>query len=644
MDGYRDMRYLGERWGWPVVVLLGLWWLLMPGLVLAVEVDVQALPAIRAIGMNGDSIAFQTAWDRDGRKGFSHVFDLGKMRLDDQRLRRLRFRKMKSGWKEYNLTFPMNNKNHAVLDLRHLGMHEYTFDWSDLPGQRHNAFGFLKNGNWLSGGESGVLYVYNTMGERLAVLEGHHGTITALAYYNNWLVSGDSNGLMILWDMNEVKTGRKRLRPFLSLAYAGVDKWAIWSTEGVFTASEQGAGLLASGNTPLADSYQRPDLLQQKMHDPRLYYKIVAHELTLPGSDFAPPTVTFVEVPVVSDKRDIQVVMEVCDSGAGIARAQLYLRGAEINLDEASRGVSFANKGAVAKQCNRYGRSISLLAGNNELTLTARDGKGQEAQAQQAVIAYKPAQSRARQMHVLTVGVSAYNDPPAPLAYPVIDAKAIAQAFETLGYGLFARVNIYSLLDREVTADRLTRMFVSLRDKVSENDVFVLYLAGHGVYLPTQARYYYLPFDVDASSPERLAATAIAVEDFAEMLTNIKATQTLLLIDTCQSGAFQGFMAQDKAEGAAQVRVVNELGRASLMASSRTQVAYEGYKGHGVFTAMVLEAFTGKADYTGDGVISVDELATYVSTHLAELTQRKWGYRQEARRNLSGHNFNLGRY
>lgn len=604
--------------------------------------DSMPLTGITAIGMNQQNIAFSTTKD-PSTKGYYHVFDLADMLLDDQRLNLMRFRDIKTSWKEYALTTPPLDNNQTTLNLRHLGTTEHSIDWSDLPGKRHHAFGFLNNGNWVSGGEAGTLYVYNTQGERLSSLIGHSGTITALAYYDNWLVSGDSNGVMILWDMGEVKTGRKTVHPFLFLAFAAEDSWVIWAPEGVFTSSLLGRALLPADLSNQSKNHARPDLLKQKLHNPKLYYKMVTHEFSGPGGLLPPPSVAFIDVPTMSLNQDVRVVMEVCDTGGGIAAAKLYLRGAEISLDEVSRSVAITPKNPGTAECKQIEQTISLDEGKNELTITARDYSGQESKSRQAEISYNPTREPA-QMHVVTIAVSNYGDPQLKLTYPVADAQAISQAFATLGYGTFKKVNNYSLLDSEVTRDNLISLFASLRDKVSSEDIFVLYLAGHGVFDPDSGQYFFLPYNVDPNSMAQLKQSSIGVGQFSEMLGNISASRTLLLIDTCSGGAFKGFTENMELVKSGQVMAVNRLGRASLMASSKDQVAYEGYKGHGVFTALLLEALQGKADYTDDGTISVDELSTYVSTMVAELTQRKWGYRQEAQRSLNGNNFVLGRY
>jgi uncharacterized caspase-like protein len=45
--------------------------------------------------------------------------------------------------------------------------------------------------------------------------------------------------------------------------------------------------------------------------------------------------------------------------------------------------------------------------------------------------------------------------------------------------------------------------------------------------------------------------------------------------------------------------------------------------GHGVFTECLLEALAGKADHSGDGVVSLDEVVTYVQESVPKLTGQR---------------------
>jgi Caspase domain len=618
-------------------VCIFLYCLATPSWAQAVEVNYERIGAITAVGINGRFIAFTGA---HGRPRFEHVFNLSTMTLSDERLHNLSFNKIAPAWGEFSLTLGTEPNNHAKLELRQLGRVLHEVDWSNLPGATHHVFGFIKSGLWLTGGNNGVLEIYNAQAEKLAALEGHTGTLTAIAINEKWLVSADDKGLIILWDIDEVVRGKKRIQPYLCLVYAKDGEWAAWSEEGLFSSSPNGHTLL---NVPseLLHSYRKPELLAKKITSPQHFHRLVSAELKNDTGIFNPPVVSIVNPPQISQKRDLEITAKICDGGGGIQSATLYLRGAPIAIDEATRGVAIKNKDKKIDKggCYSFSKVVSLADGENHLVLVADNYFGKESVPDKAVVAYVSEKKQKPNLHIATIAVTKYADARYELKYPVEDAKAISQAFAEAGYGIFGSISTYNLFDKNATKEGMEHFFTQLKEKIGSEDVFILFVAGHGLFSSNNAEYYFIPYDI---AGDNILGTALGTEELMKLLANVKAAQTLLLFDTCQSGGFDGIVKELQRVSTAQLNFVHRLGRASLMASSKEQVAFEGVRGHGAFTSIILDALSGGADYTGDMLISVDELSVYVSKHLPELTERKWGYRQEAIRNTTGHDFVLG--
>jgi hypothetical protein len=89
-------------------------------------------------------------------------------------------------------------------------------------------------------------------------------------------------------------------------------------------------------------------------------------------------------------------------------------------------------------------------------------------------------------------------------------------------------------------------------------------------------------------------------------------------------------------------RLTRAMGRTVLSASTDDAPALEGYRGHGVFTYVVLDAL-GRADTDSNGFIEVTELAGYVDAHVPEISQKAFNYRQVPQMKLVGSNFPLAR-
>jgi hypothetical protein len=629
----RSIRYISIKF---LCLIPLLYCFLIPTRAHAIEVNYERLAPVTSIGINGRFIAFSAS---HGRPKFEHVFNLSTMSLSDDRLQNLSFKKMETAWGEYSLTFGMEHNDRAKLELRQLGRVLRELDWRNMPGARHTVFGFLRGGLWLTGGDGGVLEIYNTQAEKLAALEGHTGTITAVAYNEKWLVSADDKGLMILWDLDEVVRGKKRVQPYLRMVYAKDREWAIWSEEDIFSSSPGGHNLLnISGD--LLKLYRKPELLTKKISSPQNFHRLVAAELNNDTGVFNPPTVSIVKPPQISQKRDLEITAQICDGGGGIQSAVLYLRGAPIAIEEATRGLAIKDKDKKTDKggCYNYSKVVSLVDGENQLVLVANNHFGKESVPDKAVVAYLSEKKKKPNLHIATIAVTKYADGRFDLKYPVEDAKALSQALAKGGYGIFESIKTYTLFDGYATKERIEYFFKQLKNKISSEDVFILFMAGHGLFSSNNAEYYFMPHDV---RNDNILGSALGTEELMKLLANVNAAQTLLLFDTCQSGGFDGFIKELQQVNTAQLKFVHRLGRASLMASSKEQVAFEGIRGHGAFTSIMLDALSGGADYTGDMLISVDELSVYVSKHLPELTDRKWGYRQEAIRNTTGHDFVL---
>ena len=120
----------------------------------------------------------------------------------------------------------------------------------------------------------------------------------------------------------------------------------------------------------------------------------------------------------------------------------------------------------------------------------------------------------------------------------------------------------------------------------------------------------------------------------------IKAGKTLLMLDTCNSGAFVADLGQrGLSEKTAIDRLTRATGHATLAASSDTQSAMEGYEGHGVFTYVLLEGLKGEADSNDDGFVTLLELASYVENEVPERSYEKWGYEQVPQKDLRRQDF-----
>ena len=247
-------------------------------------------------------------------------------------------------------------------------------------------------------------------------------------------------------------------------------------------------------------------------------------------------------------------------------------------------------------------------------------------------------------LHLMVVGIDRYRDKALQLKYAIQDGRAIIESIRQTGAPLFRQVRVTALFDDQATLKGLESAFQDAKATVSTQDVFVLYLAGHGVTL--DGRYYFLPQDFRYYNDDAVRTNAINQEHLQRWLAGVPARKSLVLIDTCESGSFsQSLVAvRGMAEKTAIARLTRATGRATIAASTDEQPAAEGYRGHGVFTYVLLQALRHADGEFGnrDGYTGLFELAAYVNDQVPTITMDAFKFEQIPQVHMVGTDFPIG--
>lgn len=450
----------------------------------------------------------------------------------------------------------------------------------------------------------------------------------------------------------EYATGRELLALFLDKKQK---RQIYWTPEGFFDHSPGGEDLIGwhlnQGKdkealffpaSKLYKEFYRPDLVQASFEgkDISVYAKTIDINKLL-SKDTIPPTVHFITKSGNSDSYDTNIKAQVCNTGGGIGDVTMFLNGMPVAVETGGRGLKVVEKNTT-NQCYSFDRTITLSSGVNTIQLMAYNKANTIESLRDTVEINYSAKASKPELHVLTVAVNAYRDGDLRLKYALPDADALAELVKEKGEGLFEKVFINTLRDSDVTWDGLNQIFAKIGSKMKREDVFLLFVAGHGITDDKEGAYYFLPSDFRYTGEGAVQKQGISMTDFRNMLANVQAMKSLILLDTCNSGSFaEAIASRGMVEKTAITKLSRAVGRATIAASSKSQVALEGYNGHGAFTWTILEGIRGKAA-DQSGKITINTLATFIEEELPKLTYKKWGYEQVPQKTLQGMDFQIG--
>ncbi len=270
---------------------------------------------------------------------------------------------------------------------------------------------------------------------------------------------------------------------------------------------------------------------------------------------------------------------------------------------------------------------IPLRKGENQIKINAVDVEGFFAEK---IITVRGVEKK-RNVWAVVIGVNSYPHV-RRLKYAVNDAMAFCN--HLVEYNQVPKENVILLLDEEANLTRLrSALGVYLKNKASKDDMVIVYFAGHGATEREATspdgdglEKYLLPYDVD---PKELYATAMPMEEISRLFSRIRSDRLVFIVDTCYSGASGGrtISVADLRAGISDGfldRITGGKGKIILTASGANEVSAESDElQHGIFTHFFIKGLQGQADSDGDGLITVDEIYTYVSKQVPQATNQE---------------------
>lgn len=186
-------------------------------------------------------------------------------------------------------------------------------------------------------------------------------------------------------------------------------------------------------------------------------------------------------------------------------------------------------------------------------------------------------------LHILVIGINAYQNPEWRLGFAEQDATDIASFFEQHADRLPYAPRSVRVLGSCATRNEIRSVLDDLARTAQADDALLVFMAGHGKQAGQE--FYYYPFEMRAVPDNLLPSVALSASEIGVALRKIAARRQVLVLDACQSGA---------AVAAIRQAVVRSLpadrSTQIISAAANTEEAMEVEElGHGILTSALLE-------------------------------------------------------
>jgi WD40 repeat protein len=516
-----------------------------------------------------------------------------------------------------------------------------------FPG--HSPAAFSPDGRYaLLGHKTDTMKLWDvSTGTEIKTLQSHSVEVDTVAFSpdGKYILSGSDNGEIKKWNID---TGNE----MCTLVAFDDGEWIVITPDGFFNASPNGAKNL---NVRIGNSVYGIDQFYARYYRPELVQLALAGKEIPKGETIGDilakkpaPTVQIVSPASGSsvEKDSLTVSLKIKDNGGGIGNVMIYLNGAQVANE--TRGVIVKDKESTDEKILSF--TIPLMEGQNEIRTIAfnKDNSMESNPAVVSVISMAVMQKP--NLYALVIGINEYKNKSISLNYAVTDAKVFAETLKKMAAPLFEKTDIQVLTTPSATTrEAITKAFEELRLKIKPNDLFVFYNASHGIVdvVDNEEQYFLLTSNV--LFLRNIGKDAMSQKELAGLIGNIPAQKKVVILDTCNAGRggkeIQVALLQ-QTRGLSDYTAVKLLhraiGSAVFSASSDTQLALEGYKGHGLFTYVLIEGLQGKADVKKDGYITVLGLADYVEENVTKLSEEVFK-RQQTPTIQTGANFPIGK-
>lgn len=494
-----------------------------------------------------------------------------------------------------------------------------------------------------TGDASQTIKIWSWDMNKVQILQGHSAAVTdiQLSTDQKWIISRAANGEVIVWDYQTQKMKYKYIQ-------INENDWISLNENGYFDGSPKAIKKInyVVGNKVIAvnslfDKYYTPSLISRVMN----------------GEDFES---TGMNINTIIDEKpeiDVQIVSTqsrnispLIDNTyeADKETLELAITPKQKDIDE----IRVYNNGKLQTN-DIFKKEISFRGSNNNFAVQLADGinninviaikEGIESEPIHIKVNYSSKLTHSN-LYILTIGINKYKNSSYNLDFAEKDADEFAKTISKGADTLFDQIKKTELKNENATKANIKQAIAKITEEITPNDVFVFYYAGHGVMSLAPDEKFYIATHALTNfyNNDMLIKEGVSANELVEFSKNISAQKQLFILDACHSG---GALNALSVRGANREKAIAQLARTTgtyfLTAAEDAQYANEsGNLKHGLFTYAILEILQGKNQVANsDGVISVNEIKTYIENRVPELSEEVHGTPQFPTSYSFGHDF-----
>lgn len=523
----------------------------------------------------------------------------------------------------------------------------HPFDGAISSMVQHKGKWFISSG-LPSGDSTTIIAVYDAETHQLhSIFEGHAGGVAALA------VSQDGRFLASSGNDNTIKLWRVADQTLLATKYMlSRNDWAWRTPNGLFDASPDAMYLMHYAYAAEVIQLQQ---LKQRYYEPNLLQKLLGYN---PEPIRKPEVFQTIELYPLArlqlDTNTLELHIRLQPRNGGIGKVSVFINNKEVIEDaNPKRATDFkinlkpykkyflqdTSNHIHIKTYNKKGwlhsseYGVSYQYRMKEI-LNKGINKNKKTSATSRPLLYNR-QPQPR-FFALVIGTSNYRGDAMDLTYADKDAADIANALQLSANVLFGDDNTAITLltsnasgEAEATKNNIINAFQNIAQAARAEDVFMLYLSGHGVNYADggQSKFYYLTKGMaseDLSDENIRQLFALSSSELTTHLQTIAANKQIMVLDACSSGSLvNDWLANTRSISSSQKRALDRMkdrtGVFILAGSAANKVSYEASQfGQGLLTYSLLSGMRGGSLREGE-YVDVMQLFQYVADRVPKL-------------------------